>query len=297
MARLLASNPEAGVRFMKGIEYLEAPTATHLGLDGTRAAELSMPGFRVLGAGELPRDVRWGCEYETWCAHPMVYCAFLLRRFVLRGGRVVRMELRGLDEAFALGEVWGTDSGERVLVNCSGNGFGDEEMFITRGSSTSSTPFLPAEDHEDAAPANTPQGQTCVVANDVDVTITRQNADGTWTFCVPRGFDGGTVVGGTKEPYDWNPEPSAAVREELLRNMAATHPTILGTEGKYRVIRDIVGRRPTRHGGIRVEAEQLGEGKTVVHAYGLGGRGYELSWGVAGAAAQLVTEHLDGNKA
>ncbi len=138
------------------------------------------------------------------------------------------------------------------------------------------------------------------MANACDVTITRQNADGTWTFCVPRGFDGGTVVGGTKELDNWDPEPSPAVRDQLLRRFAATYPRILdpaaATAPGYTVIRDIVGRRPTRRGGMRLEREEkqttLLSGSSpcsvlLVHAYGLGGRGFELSWGVAGRAVEL----------
>jgi glycine/D-amino acid oxidase-like deaminating enzyme len=134
-----------------------------------------------------------------------------------------------------------------------------------------------------------------LVSNSCDATVTRQNADGSWTFCVPRAFDGGTIIGGTKEPNNWDPEPSVEVREELLRNFAATYPKILETgSGQLHVIRDIVGRRPTRHGGIRLETEMLGgkKDKTVVHAYGLGGRGYELSWGVAEAVVKQVKNHV-----
>lgn len=119
--------------------------------------------------------------------------------------------------------------------------------------------------------------------------MTRQNADGSWTFCVPRNFYGGTVIGGTKEPDNWDPEPSAEVRDRLLSTFAATYPQILGPTGKFEVIRDIVGRRPTRRGGLRLETEEIGEEKkVVVHAYGLGGRGYELSWGVAQEVVKLV---------
>lgn len=136
-------------------------------------------------------------------------------------------------------------------------------------------------------------GQTCVVANSCPVTLTRQNGDGTWTFCVPRGFDGGTVIGGTKEPNNWDPEPSPEVRKDLLDKFAATYPSICA-DGPFRVLQDIVGRRPTRQGGIRLEKEECpatnGRMTTVVHAYGLGGRGYELSWGVAERVLQLVKQ-------
>lgn len=123
------------------------------------------------------------------------------------------------------------------------------------------------------------------------MTVTRQNADGSWTFCVPRNFDGGTIIGGTKEPNNWDPNPSLEVREALLQKFAATYPQILGGEGKFTVMKDIVGRRPTRRGGIRLEKEEVGDAQTIIHAYGLGGRGYELSWGVADGVARLLAEH------
>jgi hypothetical protein len=75
----------------------------------------------------------------------------------------------------------------------------------------------------------------------------------------------------------------------LLRKFAATYPSVLASEGgQMRVLKDIVGRRPTRKGGLRLEREDIGDGKAIVHAYGLGGRGFELSWGVAEGVLGLV---------
>jgi hypothetical protein len=62
-------------------------------------------------------------------------------------------------------------------------------------------------------------------------------------------------------------------------------------EGGFIVIGDIVARRPTRIGGPRVEVEKLDRGRMAVHAYGLGGRGYETSWGVAKEVLRLIEEH------
>jgi D-amino-acid oxidase len=58
------------------------------------------------------------------------------------------------------------------------------------------------------------------------------------------------------------------------------------------VIRDVVGRRPAREGGLRLEAEKVGTDnrQTVVHAYGVGGRGFELSWGVAEDVIELMLQ-------
>lgn len=62
----------------------------------------------------------------------------------------------------------------------------------------------------------------------------------------------------------------------------------MGEDGELKVLRDIVGRRPMRRGGMRLEREDVEGAGTVVHAYGMGGRGYEVSWGVAEAVFELM---------
>jgi D-amino-acid oxidase len=54
-----------------------------------------------------------------------------------------------------------------------------------------------------------------------------------------------------------------------------------------RIIREVVGLRPYRPEGFRVEAERLGE-KFLVHNYGHGGAGVTLSWGTASLALDLA---------
>jgi glycine/D-amino acid oxidase-like deaminating enzyme len=108
---------------------------------------------------------------------------------------------------------------------------------------------------------------------------------------------GGTVVGGTKQPHDYNPYVDEKARETMLANAAEMYPPIITNglppnQGGFQVIGDIVGRRPSRNGGPRVEAE-VKDGKTVVHAYGLGGSGIEMSWGVAAEVVRLVEEHRE----
>src|SRR6266481_9555939 len=56
-----------------------------------------------------------------------------------------------------------------------------------------------------------------------------------------------------------------------------------------RIIREVVGLRPYRPEGFRVEAERIGE-KLLVHYYGHGGAGITLSWGTASLAVDLLTE-------
>jgi glycine/D-amino acid oxidase-like deaminating enzyme len=56
-----------------------------------------------------------------------------------------------------------------------------------------------------------------------------------------------------------------------------------------RIIREVVGLRPYRPEGFKVEAERVGE-KLLVHNYGHGGAGITLSWGTASLAVDLLSE-------
>lgn len=134
MRALHQRHPEAGLTFMKGIEYLEAPPPQYLALTEAKARAMGLEKFRLLRPEELPDErVRWGCEYDTWCVNPMVYCCFLLRQFVFAGGRIVKREVRDPVELFAMETQLGPAAVD-VVVNASGSGFGDPNVFITRGS-------------------------------------------------------------------------------------------------------------------------------------------------------------------
>lgn len=131
-------------------------------------------------------------------------------------------------------------------------------------------------------------------------TVTRQNKDGTWNFIIPRFFSGGTIVGGTKQPGDWSLEPDSKTRDTLLAAVQELEPFARTTSSSksedIAVIADVVGRRPTREGGMRIELEQRsvsGREFTVLHAYGAGGRGYEISWGVASEVAKLTGDFFN----
>lgn len=135
MRSLQGSNPEAGITFMKGIEYLEKPAPEYQALireGGEGSAKvLGLEGFRVLERRELPDDkVSLGLEYDTWCVNPMVYCSFLLNRFVFRGGRILRREISRPEEVFGMRDL---GAPVKAVVNASGTGFGDPKSYIIRG--------------------------------------------------------------------------------------------------------------------------------------------------------------------
>ncbi|KAJ5371008.1 uncharacterized protein N7496_007100 [Penicillium cataractarum] len=286
--KVATEEPAAGIKLVQGIEHLEAPPPEYL--DSQSVSNVyHFEDFRSLEAEEVPAGVKWGVEYGTYVINSPVYCAHMLRKFIVKGGRTQKYTFVNINEAFALAD------NVKTVVNCSGTGFGDPKSFIIRGKLITDrgswilVPLCPYSQTLESI-ANVDPGQTCLVRNPVSATITRQNEDGTWSFCIPRPLDGGTVIGGTKQPHDWDPNPSPEIRTQLLTNASKWFPFTPESGGQFDVIRDIVGRRPAREGGMRIEVEQVGDGKNIVHAYGAGGRGFELSRGVAEDATALMLE-------
>src|ERR1700677_544568 len=79
--------------------------------------------------------------------------------------------------------------------------------------------------------------------------------------------------------------PSAAgmAPANLLQDLCQLPPVHISRD---RVIRTVVGLRPYRPSGFRVEREQIGD-TALVHNYGYGGGGITLSWGSAKLALDL----------
>ena len=255
--------PEAGIGFMPAVEYLEDPPNANLVLKTGDVYAGKDDFFRVMDPSELPVGVQWGCEYRTYCVNVPIYCSYLLSEFLMKGGRTIRRRLRNPTEAFQiaadehLGHVL-------TVVNCSGRNFDlDPASKIIRG-------------------------QTCLVGKQHDKTVTRQNSDGTWVFLIPRPLDGGTIVGGSKDIDDWEPEPRPATTEALLSSTVEAFPDFVKSTADFTILKHNVGRRPWRESGLRLEIEQLNGHRRIVHGYGAGGRGYELSWAVAERLVKLV---------
>jgi glycine/D-amino acid oxidase-like deaminating enzyme len=99
-------------------------------------------------------------------------------------------------------------------------------------------------------------------------------------------------------------------RRSFLRGVAATSALLVATRSRAlaagfdterhfahvkvsrdRLIREVVGLRPFRPEGFRVEAERVGN-RLLVHNYGHGGAGITLSWGTASLALDLARDFL-----
>jgi len=274
--------PEAGIQIVPAEEQLEDPPQENLLLKTGDVYASEDDHFKVLDSKALTAlnsktisagqgEVKWACTYETYVVNVHIYCGWLLQRFISNGGKTITQRLESLTDAFALGTS-DNDSSGPLVVNCSGRNF-----------------------DTDSAMKNI-RGQTVLVRNQYDKTITRQCADGMWSFLIPRPLDAGTIVGGTKEIGDTETRPRPETRQKLLENATKYFPEFVKDVKDFDVVTDNVGRRPWREGGLRVETEQFRDGRMVVHGYGAGGRGYELSWGAAEQICDVALKFVKGEE-
>lgn len=120
--------------------------------------------------------------------------------------------------------------------------------------------------------------------DDFDRAVIRQGSQ--YTYVIPRA-SGGVILGGVSQPGNFAVDPDMALRTDILKRVNTMTKGEFGWVDIDRdVSRNIVGFRPARKGGLRVEREG-----NIIHAYGAGGLGYVYSWGMANQVLGLVENH------
>ncbi|MBX7079136.1 MAG: FAD-binding oxidoreductase [Nannocystaceae bacterium] len=216
----------------------------------------AVPDFRDASAAQLPAWAHAGWAFTAPVADTRRYLPFLRAWFEREGG-VVRTQ-RVEDLAALPGAA---------IVNCSGLGArtlcGDATLFPIRGQ------LVHVQD----------PGLDAIVIDEDDPRGI--------AYVVPRGDD--CVLGGTAEVGDEELAPREATADAIVarcRGLVAAHD--LGAAPRRALA---VGLRPGR-AAVRLEAERLADGRTIVHDYGHGGAGVTLSWGCADEVATLVERAL-----
>lgn len=277
--RFALEHPESTIEFVKGIDFLEEPSDQYLNL-GDGYSKESLIDFKTLSKDVLPNGVRLGCEYTTWCLNAPVYLRFLqlqIEQLCRRLEIPLKLERITLD---SLQEITSLLPNVTTIFNATGTGLQyhggiDSAVSKIRGQ----TVLL-----------NVPNPNTIKYSK---LTVTHQGKDGSWTFVIKRPAINGTaqyILGGTKQPGDTRVTPRESDTLALLEKARILYPDLMFPDGSFDIVRTNVGFRPARTGGSRLETQQEitqhGNLK-IVHAYGLGGMGYETSVGVAKHSLKL----------
>jgi D-amino-acid oxidase len=211
-----------------------------------------IPDFAVADAATLPEG-RVGWTFTVPVADTAVFLGWLAARFRENGGEMEIRRIASLGEAAAACPL---------VVNCSGLGArelaGDAAMRPVRGQvmgveNPGLTRFWLDEYH--------PEGLL---------------------YIIPRSGD--CVLGGTAEEGEEDATPDFDTSEQIRWRCAELEPDL----AYARLLEHRVGLRPWRP-EIRLEAEALPGGATIIHNYGHGGAGVTLSWGCAERVVELAS--------
>ncbi|WP_307804354.1 FAD-dependent oxidoreductase [Micromonospora echinofusca] len=129
------------------------------------------------------------------------------------------------------------------------------------------------------------RGQIVLVDNPgLVVSVRDEENPAGLAYVHPRSAD--VVLGGTFEEGATGLTADPATGAAILRRCTALVPELAGA----REIGQLVGLRPARHGGARVEVDPVGlpGGTRLVHNYGHGGAGVTLGWGCADEVVTLA---------
>lgn len=205
---------------------------------------------RALRAAEIPAMFVAGFSIHVPLIETAKYLGYLESRLTNKGGSVgSSIRFRHLEEV---------DGRFDLIVNCAGIGARDL------------VPDPALEPH---------RGQVAIVAK-FDLPYGVVCDDPPLMYAIPRSAD--CVFGGTNDLSDDRQADSGATARIIKECEIA-----LGFSNTI-LLRERVGLRPCRAGGVRIAPEKLRDGRTVIHNYGHGGAGFTLSWGCAQTVLELA---------
>ncbi|CAG8453142.1 5791_t:CDS:2, partial [Scutellospora calospora] len=210
--------------------------------------------YRHLRKEELPDGVEFGIAYKTISINVHTYLNYLLNTFTLLGGTTQRVNLSHLLECIG--------SETDVVINCSGihartlKGVEDPKVYAVRGQLV-------------VAQFPRPQNWAFFVHGDKRPEM---------TYAIPRD-NGEVILGGTYEEHNYSTDINYDIATGIIRRCLAVRPDLKPKDQPQLTIKEhIVGFRPCRKGGVRVDAEwttfrESGKKVLICHNYGHGGAG------------------------
>jgi D-amino-acid oxidase len=227
----------------------------------SRTGEIQIPEWAIpLGARRvIPSEVegslktfKSGYSMRVPLMDTTIYFDYLTERFLAAGGSITaNTHLQKLEDV---------DQEFEFVINCAG--IGAREL---------------AHD-SDLEPH---RGQVAIVPRIEGLSCAIVCDDAPLMYAIPRIND--CLFGGTNDvSSDLAPDPATTdqIVTECSRVLQINKPKVLAER---------VGLRPFRKSGVRLERDQLSDGRTVIHNYGHGGSGFTLSWGCAREVFDVAT--------
>ena len=213
----------------------------------------SLGARRIVISGEVEesRIFTSGFAISVPLMDTTIYLDYLASRFLAAGGKInPNVRFDGLCDV---------DRAFELVINCAGIG---------------------ARELIDDADLEPHRGQVAIVSKIDNLTCAIVCDDEPLMYAIPRAND--CVFGGTNElsdKPDVDPAVTARIVTECSRVLNIENPKVLTAR---------VGLRPFRKSGVRLERNELRDGRKVIHNYGHGGAGFTLSWGCAREVVDLI---------
>lgn len=244
---------------------------------------LLLSQFQWIAAEELPEGMQSGWRFQTFSFDVPVYLRWLLDQFKARGGRIFYGRLGHLKDGLRLirsGSETTAASTEipALVVNCLGlgsryiKGVEDRRVYPVRGQTllvklpTPSTGSI-TTNQADTLPEKMTLPTIIRVEEPPIEELTKESSmhapvhQNAMTYLIPR-QDGTILLGGTQQAYDANAEPHPEIAREILERCQRICPALRQVGDRAVVVRHGVGLRPVREGGVRLEVDSEGLGKS-----------------------------------
>ncbi|KAJ5150308.1 hypothetical protein N7448_001886 [Penicillium atrosanguineum] len=255
----MAQNPESGVSVVNAREYLEQEPASDSAIWGRTVVSK----FRELDPKDYPSNFNCGWAYETLVTDPTRHMPYLRNQILALGGKFIRQHVESLHELYEMFPV------SRLFINASG-----------LGSKTL------ADVKDDCCFPE--RGQNVFLRTDNCKTLYFRNGK-EYTYVIPRPLSHGVVLGGVKEQDNLSPEVNMDIARDEIARAHRLAPDIVPEHPADDAVSHIIGIRPSRRGGFRLDSEQK-DHRTILSAYGFGGGGYAFSYGIADALVKMVEQ-------
>lgn len=217
--------------------------------------------YKELSIENLPKGVDFGISFLTWNFNCPIFLSNFLKYEQSLGVKIQRQKLAHVSQAYL--------PNTKAVFNCTGLG----------------SRYLPGVQDSNVYPT---RGQVVVLqAPHIQENKMRWGADYA-TYIIPRpDSHDELVLGGFLQKENWTADTFASETDDILKRTIELFPRIAAEPIK--ILRVSAGLRPSRHGGARIQVENV-EGKYLIHNYGASGYGYQAGFGMAKKAIELFAQ-------